>query len=97
MKPREQLIIQTPGLCISHWRSLTFHIEQNFIQISFPESAALSMKVSVGDTKIILAESISKSLRVRTLARQGCKEAILAIETTWKSKSSSEYSRILGS
>ena len=97
MKPREQLIIQNPGLCLSHWRTLTFHIEQNFIQISFPESATLSMKVSVGDTKITLAESISKSLGVRTLARQRCKEAILAIKPPWKSKSSSEYRRILGS
>ena len=55
------------------------------------------MKVSVGDTKITLAESISKSLGVRTLARQRCKEAILAIKPPWKSKSSSEYRRILGS
>ena len=85
-------------------RTLYFSLEISHISYRakfhsnlIPRKCSSVNEVSVGDTKIILAKSISKSLRVRTLARQRCKEAILAIETTWKSKSSSEYSRILES
>lgn len=95
MRPR-RAINYTNTKALSFSENSAFHIKEDFTQISFPKHATQSLKVPVEDAKIIMAESMSKRLGVRTLARQRMKEVLWTVEAAWESKSSSEYSNTLG-